>query len=287
MAPPALSGKAPGGVNGRAGPWPWASRPPSGAAAFCLCDDPARSVDGVPPGFVTCAPMMSVLGARLVEVVKAVAPLVLVVCLLQVALVHAPLELFLRFLVGSGLAAAGMLLLFLGIDLGILPMGRFIGAELPKRGSILLIVGVAFAIGFATTVAEPDVLVLAGQVDQASRGRLPGQLVVYVVAIGVAAMTAVAIARVVFGWPMRLLVSAAYLVVLVLALVAPADFVPLAFDAGSVTTGLLTAPVVIAVTLGLSSVLSGRSAVSDGFGILGLASVGSIISVMLMGLLWP
>jgi hypothetical protein len=62
---------------------------------------------------------------------------------------------------GAALAMGGMLLLFLGIDIGILPMGRFIGAELPKRGSIVLIVAVAFSVEFATTVAEPDVLGLA------------------------------------------------------------------------------------------------------------------------------
>jgi hypothetical protein len=66
--------------------------------------------------------------------------------------------------------------------------------------------------------------------------------------------------------------------------VAPREFVPLAYDAGSVTTGVLTAPVVIAIAVGLSSVLAGRSAISDGFGLLGLASIGPIITVLLMGL---
>jgi hypothetical protein len=53
-----------------------------------------------------------------------------------------------------------------------------------------------------------------------------------------------------------------------------------------VTTGVLSAPIVIAVAIGLSSVLAGRSAVSDGFGLLGFASIGPIIAVLLMGLLW-
>lgn len=230
--------------------------------------------------------MASLLGGKLIEVLKAVAPLIAVVCLLQVTLIHAPLDLFLQFLAGAALATAGMFLLFLGIDLGILPMGRFIGAELPKKGSIVLIVAVAFSVGFATTVAEPDVLVLAGQVDEASQGGISGRTVLYVMAVGVAALTAAAIVRVVFGWPMKYIVSGAYLLVLILSFAAPDNFVPLAFDSGSVTTGVLTAPVVIALTMGLSSVLAGRSSVGDGFGILGLASVGPIIAVLLMGLLW-
>ena len=77
-----------------------------------------------------------------------------------------------------------------------------------------------------------------------------------------------------------------YLLMLGLALGTPEEFVPLAFDAGSVTTGVLTAPVLISIAMGLSSVLAGRSAVGDGFGISGLASVGAILSVLLMGILW-
>ncbi|MCZ7642879.1 MAG: DUF1538 domain-containing protein [Pseudorhodoplanes sp.] len=60
---------------------------------------------------------------------------------------------------------------------------------------------------------------------------------------------------------------------------------PLAYDAGSVTTGVLTAPVVIALAMGLSSVLAGRSPISDGFGLLGLASIGPIVAILLMGML--
>src|SRR5690606_24864291 len=208
------------------------------------------------------------------------------VCLLQVTLVHAPLGLFLQFLLGAALAGAGMLLLLLGVDLGILPMGRFIGAELPKKSSAALIVVVAFSLGFATTVAEPDVLVLAGQADKASQGSIPGMAVLYVMAVGVAILTAIASLRILFGWSIKTLVLAAYVTMLGLALAAPEEFVPLAFDAGSVTTGVLTAPVLISIAMGLSSVLAGRTAVGDGFGISGLASVGAILSVLLMGILW-
>jgi hypothetical protein len=80
--------------------------------------------------------MFPLLRTRLPEVVEAVAPLVAVVCIPQALLVQAPAVLFLQFLLGSVLAMFGMLLMFAGIDLGILPMGRFIGAELPKRRSL-------------------------------------------------------------------------------------------------------------------------------------------------------
>ena len=229
--------------------------------------------------------MLALLRRRLPEALQAIAPLIGVVCALQLTIVQAPAAQFLQFLAGSLLALVGMLLLFAGIDLGILPMGRFIGAELPRKRSLARIVGVAFALGLATTVAEPDVLILSGQVETASAGAVPAQPLVYVIAAGVGVFTAIALLRIVYGFPLRALLAAAYALVILLSLLAPPGFVPLAYDAGSVTTGVLTAPVLLALALGLSAVLAGRSAVADGFGLLGLASIGPIITVLLLGLL--
>lgn len=227
--------------------------------------------------------MLVELRNRLWEVLRSVGPLIGLVCLLQITVVQAPAAQFMQFLAGSMLVIVGLLLLFLGVDLGILPMGRFIGAELPRKGSIALIVGVGFAMGFATTIAEPDVLVLARQIDDISKDGISGTAVLYLIGIGVALFTALAMARIVYGVSLRLLLTVALGAALALSLIAPAEFVPLAYDAGSVTTGVLTAPVVIAVALGLSSVLAGRFTVSDGFGVLGLASIGPIIAILIMG----
>lgn len=229
--------------------------------------------------------MHALLRAKLPEVIQAVVPLLVVVCAFQVLLVRAPLELFLQFLGGALLTLFGMLLLLAGIDFGILPMGRFIGAELPVKGSVWLIVGVAFALGLATTAAEPDVLVLATQVDAASDGAIGGQPLVYVIATGVGLFASLALLRIVAGFSMVRMLTIIFVTIIVLALAGPETFIPVAFDAGSVTTGVLTAPVLLAVTLGLSAVLAQRSAVADGFGLLGIASSGPILAILLLGLL--
>lgn len=203
-------------------------------------------------------------------------------CVLQFTVVQAPTAEFLRLLAGSLLVAFGMLLLLVGVDMGILPMGRFIGADLPRKGSVALIVAVALVLGFATTVAEPDVLILASQVEAVSQGGLSSLLLVYVIAAGVGLFAAVALLRIVHGSSFRFLLAASYLLMIILSVAAPATFVPLAYDGGSVTTGLVTAPALLPLALGVSSVLAGRSASSDGFGLLGLASVGPIIAILLL-----
>lgn len=228
--------------------------------------------------------MLGLLRQHLPEVLRALAPLLGLAVLLQVTVVHAPAQLFLQLLIGSLIAGAGMVLLFAGVELGILPMGRFIGAALPAKGSLRLIVGVGFAMGLATTLAEPDVLVLADQVERISNGRFQALPLALVIAAGVGSFAAISLLRVVFGFPLRLLFGVAYALLLALTFATAPDYISLAYDAGSVTTGVLTTPVLLAITLGLSSVIASRSAIDDGFGLLGFGSAGAMIAVLLLGL---
>jgi hypothetical protein len=228
--------------------------------------------------------MFGLLKEKLVEVIKTVTPLVTAVCILQLTIVGAPTELFVQFLIGSVMAAVGMLLFFAGVDLGILPMGRFIGAYMPTRQSVTLLLTVAFALGFATTFAEPDVLVLASQVEAISGGEVDRRALMYAISGGVGLFVAIGLLRIVAGFPMTHLLTITYGVIVALTLFAATDAIPLAYDAGSVTTGALTTPVVLALAIGLSSVLANRSAAADGFGLLGLASAGPIVVLLFWAL---
>ncbi len=227
--------------------------------------------------------MLKLILSRLPEVLQAIGPLIGVVCIWQFTVLDAPALQFVPFVVGSVMAVLGMLLLFAGIDYGILPMGRFIGAELPRKGSIWLILGVAFAMGFVTTVAEPDVLILAAQVASVSADGLSGQVLVYVIAAGVGLSAAVALLRIAYGVSLVKVFGAVIILMIVLTLFTSPQVVPLAYDAGSVTTGVLTSPVMLALALGLSAVLGRGAGALDGFGLLGLASLGPIAMLLLLG----
>ncbi len=229
--------------------------------------------------------MWTYVKSKAVEVIKAILPLTVVIIIMQVALVRMPVSTFLQFLAGAVMVIGGMTLFLVGIETGILPMGQAIGSELPKRRSLALIVGIAFVIGFAATIAEPDVIVLTGQIDEVSQGRISHNVLVYVIGIGIAFFVAMAMLRIVLGFRMAYLLMAAYALVIILSLFTPDEFVPVAFDAGGVTTGPMTVPIILSLGIGFSSVLSGRSAMSDGFGIIGLASAGPIIAVMIMGMI--
>ena len=229
--------------------------------------------------------MFSYLKNKSLEVIKAMLPLVIVIIIMQFTLVKMPLEQFWQFLAGVVMAISGMILFLVGLEIGILPMGQVIGAELPKRRSFPLLIIVAFLLGFVATIAEPDVIVLTGQIASVTDGGISATFLTAVIGIGIAFFVTVAILRIVFGFRMAYLLAASYLVIIILSFFTPAEFVPVAFDAGGVTTGPMTVPIILALGLGFSSALAGRSAISDGFGLIGLASVGPIIAIMIMGII--
>jgi len=221
---------------------------------------------------------------KIFEVIAAIAPLVVVVIILQFAVVRMPASIFTQFLIGAIMVIIGITMFLIGTEIGILPMGKVLGAELPRRGSVVLVIGVAFLIGFVATIAEPDVIVLTGQINTVSGGSVSSIVLIYVIAIGVGFFVALAMLRILLNIPIAWILAIGYTVVLIMAFFTPATYVPVAFDSGGVTTGPMTVPIILSLGLGFSSVLSGRSTLSDGFGLIGLASLGPIIGVMVMGM---
>jgi hypothetical protein len=229
--------------------------------------------------------MFSYLKNKSLEVLKAMLPLVIVIIIMQFTLVKMPLAQLWQFLAGVVMAISGMILFLVGLEIGILPMGEAIGAELPKRRSFPLLIIVAFLLGFVATIAEPDVIVLTGQIASVTDGGIGATFLTAVIGIGIAFFVTMAMLRIVFGFRMAYLLVASYLIIIVLSFFTPPEFIPVAFDAGGVTTGPMTVPIILALGLGFSTSLAGRSAISDGFGLIGLASVGPVIAIMIMGII--
>ncbi|MFC5712603.1 DUF1538 domain-containing protein [Thalassorhabdus alkalitolerans] len=217
------------------------------------------------------------------EVVLAVLPITFVVIILQFSLLWMPAEIFFQFLAGVVMVSVGLILFLLGVHVGLLPVGEMIGAALPKTKKISLIIFFGFLLGFVVTLAEPDVRVLALQVDLVSGGEVSRSLLIYSVAAGVGVFVALAMARIILNIKITYLLAAGYGLVFLLAAFTPAHFVPISFDAGGVTTGPMTVPFILALGIGVASVLRGKSASSDGFGLVALASIGPIIAVLLLG----
>lgn len=222
----------------------------------------------------------------ILEVIQAVLPILLVIVLLQFLLIRAPAELFWQFIAGAIMVTAGLFLFLVGVRISLLPIGEMIGSALVSRGSLAFLLIAAFVFGFVVTVAEPDVRVLAHQVDIASGGTISSGLLITAVAIGVAFFVALAILRILLGIPIAYLLAIGYVTVVVLSFFTAPDFVAISFDAGGVTTGPMAVPFILALGIGATASLGGKSTVANAFGLIGLASIGPVIGVLLLGVFY-
>ncbi|MBN1243794.1 MAG: DUF1538 domain-containing protein [Spirochaetales bacterium] len=217
------------------------------------------------------------------ETAASVLPIVLIVFALGIAVAPIPAAELARFGLGGVLVIAGLSLFLLGTELGLVPVGRETGSALVGRRSLDLMIVAGLLIGFLVTVAEPDVQVLAGQVSAVDPSIPRGRLVLMIGA-GVGFFVAVGFARVVLGVSYRVLLVGFYALVFVLAVLVDPIYVGVAFDAGGATTGPMTVPFILALGVGVSAVTKGRRSEEDSFGLVGLASIGPILAVLLMGL---
>ena len=220
------------------------------------------------------------------EVLLSILPMTAVIFLLQFTVIGLPTEMLMQFLAGVVMVGLGLFLFFVGVDIGLLPIGEMIGSSMSKLGKLGLIVLCSVVLGFAATVAEPDVIVLASQVDMVTGGAIPKSILISTVALGVGITVGIAVLRIIFNIPITYLLIGGYALIFVLSFFAPTEFVPVALDSGGVTTGPMTVPFIMALGVGVASVLGGKSASTDGFGLVALASVGPIISAMLLGVVY-
>ncbi|KKG14275.1 hypothetical protein EO98_09940 [Methanosarcina sp. 2.H.T.1A.6] len=219
------------------------------------------------------------------EVIQAVLPLTLAVVVIMLVLVGSNLGHITSFLTGTVLVIVGMTFFLMGVKLGMLPIGEAIGADLPKHGSLIFIGAVAFLLSFLATIAEPDVRVLSSMIDSVSEDSIDRNLLIISIAFGVGFFVTFSILRIIYGVPIKYLFAISYLIIIVLSFFTPQEYLAISFDAGGVTTGPMTVPVILALGIGTASVLQDRSQLSEGFGLIGFASIGPIISIMLLGVL--
>ncbi|WP_096153072.1 MULTISPECIES: DUF1538 domain-containing protein [Bacillus] len=222
----------------------------------------------------------------ILEVVFAVLPITVLIIILQFTLIWLPMDEFLKFIAGTIMVSLGLIFFLIGVNIGLLPVGELIGATLPKTKKLWLIILFGFILGFVVTVAEPDVRVLSSQVDQVSNGEISSNVLIYSVALGVGFFVGISMLNSFLNIPIKFLLVGSYSLVFLLAFFIPREFIPISFDAGGVTTGPMTVPFILALGIGVASVLSRKKSSTDGFGIVALASIGPIIAVMILGVLF-
>ena len=223
------------------------------------------------------------------EVLMSVLPITAMVFVLQLVFwfFGAPLEgaMLGRFLLGAVLIIVGLSIFLFGVDIGITPLGSNIGGSLAKSNKLWLLALVGFVVGFFICIAEPDLQILAGQVAEVTSGMVGKMLMLVTVSVGIALLLVAGHARIVYNFPIHILLTILYALIFLLALFAPPEFLALSFDASGATTGALTVPFFMALALGVSGMKKdSKASETDSFGLVGVTSAGAVIGVLLLGL---
>jgi len=215
---------------------------------------------------------------KVVESLFSVLPIVIIVFILCLYISPMQPDLLLTFLVGALMLIIGMGLFSLGAEQSMTPIGNQIGTALTRTKNLPLILAVSFLLGFAITIAEPDLQVLAQTVPHISN-----TVLLITVGAGVGFFMSVCMLRILTGMRLRLLLIFFYAIIFLLAFFADKNFLGIAFDSGGVTTGPMTVPFILALGLGVSNVRSDKNAESDSFGLVALCSIGPVLAVLILG----
>ncbi|MFC7367776.1 MULTISPECIES: Na,Li,K/H(+) antiporter subunit UmpB [Vreelandella] len=199
-----------------------------------------------------------------------------------------------QVLAGFFMVWVGLSLFLVGLEQALFPMGELMASQLTNTDFLPAVEqGVqrhwadyywvylfAFAIGASTTIAEPSLIAVSIKAGEISGGTINPFMLRIAVALGMAFGITLGTWRIVMGWPLQWFVFAAYCLVIIQTLRSPKSIIPLAFDSGGVTTSTITVPIIAALGLGLAASIPGRSALMDGFGMIALACLFPIITVM-------
>ncbi len=222
------------------------------------------------------------------DTIKDVTPVVLLVLFYQLVILRKPLPNPKKIFFGIILVILGLTMFLIGLEYALFPIGNSMAEQLssPKfvTGTLWYsyywIYLFAFLVGFSTSIAEPSLIAVAIKANEVSGGTIPEKGLRLTVALGVAISLVIGAFRIISGTPLYYFILICYIIVLILTVFAPKQLVPLAYDVGGVTTSTVTVPVVAAIGIGLSSTIPDRNPALDGFGMIALACLFPVITVL-------
>lgn len=236
---------------------------------------------------------MILLGKETIANIRDLFPVVAVIAFFQIFVISVPMPDIEQRAVGMLCALVGLTLFVRGLSVSIFPAGEAMADWLARRGSLPLLMVFAFGLGFGSTVAEPA---LAAVCDQAAAVLLESGLVSaddsdvsfsnllrYGVSFAVGCAIALGVLRILKGWPIAGIIIPGYVAAAGLAFINQSNpLSAIAFDVGAAATSAINIPLMLALGIGLASMIRGRSVLVDGFGLVALASLTPMLFVLLV-----
>lgn len=232
-------------------------------------------------------PFIDYIPEYFIESFRAIGPLVVILIILQVLSFKMPKEDMLQMFVGFFFGLIGLLLFLVGVNTGFMDIGSSIGHNLALMDNKAYIIAIGFALGIVTILAEPAVYVLIHQIEDVTSGYVKKKAVLISLTIGVGIAVALSVVRILVPqvqlWNYLL---PGYIICLTLMFFIPKLFIGIAFDAGGVATGPVTATFILAFIQGAANAFEGADLMIDGFGMIAMVALLPIITLEILGLIF-
>ena len=217
------------------------------------------------------------------EVAGAILPICGVFLLFQLFTRRFKRTQLLRIASGLVYTYVGLVLFLTGVNVGFMGAGELIGATIASGDLPFLLIPVGMVMGYFIVAAEPAVHVLVRQVEEVSMGSISQSAMRQGMSIGVAISIGIAMLRVLTGISILWFLIPGYAISLALTFFVPQLFTGVAFDAGGVASGPMTATFLLPFAMGACQAWGGNL-MTDAFGLVALVAMTPLVAIQLLGL---
>ena len=217
------------------------------------------------------------------EIASSLLPIVVMFGVFQAVALRLDKRTLGRIAVGLAYTYVGLVLFLTGANVGFMPAGNYLGQVLTGQSYHWVIIPIGMLIGYFIVKAEPAVYVLNKQVEEVTDGAISAQAMGMALSAGVSISVGLAMVRVLTGISILWFLIPGYAVAIGISFVVPKLFTAIAFDAGGVASGPMTATFLLPLAQG-ACVAVGGNIVTDAFGVVAMVAMTPLITVQLMGL---
>ena len=219
------------------------------------------------------------------EVAIALLPIAVAFVVFQIFFIKLPKAKLLQIIIGLVYTYLGLTIFLTGVNVGFMPMGSELGAQLAGSEFKWFIVPLGALIGALVILAEPAVHVLNKQVEELTGGAIKRSTMMIWLCIGVSLAVAVSMLRVITGMSIWWILGPMYGIAIILTFFVPTMFTAIAFDSGGVASGPLTATFILPLAVGACSTLNGNI-LTDAYGLVGFVALAPLVTIQLLGLIY-
>lgn len=225
----------------------------------------------------------SALLSTAVEVIKALALIVLFFVILQITVLKLPRKRMLKIVVGIGYTFVGLVVFLTAVNVGFMPVGFKLGVEMADANPVTVIL-FGFLIGMVVVLAEPAVHVLNRQVETVTGGSVTRRSMLIALSVGVGLSLGLSMLRIVYGFSILYYLIPGYIISLGLSILVPRIYTAIAFDSGGVASGPLTSSFILPMAIGVCYSLCGESEImSLAFGVVAMVAMTPLITIQVLG----